>query len=201
VARKLKTYQTSAGFYDLAIAAPSMKAALEAWGSNSNLFHQGFASEATDPRIIAAAMEMPGVVLKRPVGSCGPFTDHAKLPTDLSGHHRRRSQPAKKQGRSSSSKIDDKIARKAATAFQQEQRRRETKQRREDEAEAKKRERRQRVVAQAESALEGARLKHEARLSVIEKERAKLEKRFEQEEGRWDELRNRLESDLRRARR
>ena len=43
-----------------------MKAALAAWGSNSNLFHQGFASEATDPRIIAAAMKMPGVVLKRP---------------------------------------------------------------------------------------------------------------------------------------
>ena len=31
--RKLKTYQTSLGFYDLAIAAPSMKAALEAWGA------------------------------------------------------------------------------------------------------------------------------------------------------------------------
>jgi colicin import membrane protein len=36
---KLKTYQTSLGFYDLAIAAPSMKAALEAWGAGSNLFH------------------------------------------------------------------------------------------------------------------------------------------------------------------
>jgi len=30
MARKLRTYQTSLGFYDLAIAAPSMKAALEA---------------------------------------------------------------------------------------------------------------------------------------------------------------------------
>jgi hypothetical protein len=40
--RKLKTYQTSQGFYDLAIAAPSMKAALEAWRASSNLFHQGF---------------------------------------------------------------------------------------------------------------------------------------------------------------
>jgi hypothetical protein len=29
------------GFFDLAIAAPSMKAALEEWGANSNLFHQG----------------------------------------------------------------------------------------------------------------------------------------------------------------
>jgi hypothetical protein len=41
MARKLKTYQTSLGFFDLAIAAPSMKAALEAWGADSNLFHQG----------------------------------------------------------------------------------------------------------------------------------------------------------------
>ena len=30
MARKLKTCQTSIGFYDLAIAAPSIKAALEA---------------------------------------------------------------------------------------------------------------------------------------------------------------------------
>jgi hypothetical protein len=33
MARKLKTYRTSLGFFDLAIAAPSMKAALEAWGA------------------------------------------------------------------------------------------------------------------------------------------------------------------------
>jgi colicin import membrane protein len=39
MARKLKTYQTSIGFFDLAIAAPSMKAALDARGSKSNLFH------------------------------------------------------------------------------------------------------------------------------------------------------------------
>jgi len=43
MARKLKTYQTSLGFFDQAIAAPSMKAALEAWGADSNLFHQGAA--------------------------------------------------------------------------------------------------------------------------------------------------------------
>src|SRR5258708_3643510 len=45
MAKKLKTYQTSLGFFDLAIAAPSMKAALEAWGADSNLFHQGAATE------------------------------------------------------------------------------------------------------------------------------------------------------------
>ena len=35
MAKRLKTYQTSSGF--LAVAAPSMKAAAEAWGSRTNL--------------------------------------------------------------------------------------------------------------------------------------------------------------------
>jgi hypothetical protein len=46
MARKLKTYQTSLGFFEQAIAAPSMKAALEAGGANSNLFHQGAAKKS-----------------------------------------------------------------------------------------------------------------------------------------------------------
>ena len=81
MARKLKTYQTSLGFFDLAIAAPSMKAALEAWGADSNLFHQGAAKETDDPDVISATMAKPGVVLRRPVGSDGPFGEHAELPT------------------------------------------------------------------------------------------------------------------------
>ena len=84
MARKLKTYQTSLGFFDMAIAAPSMKAALEAWGSKSNLFHQGFASEVDDPDVIAATISKPGVILRRPVGSDGPFKEDADLPSDLS---------------------------------------------------------------------------------------------------------------------
>src|ERR1700728_3496564 len=60
MARKLKTYQTALGFFEQAIAAPSMKAALEAWGADSNLFHQGAAKESHDPDIIAATMAKPG---------------------------------------------------------------------------------------------------------------------------------------------
>jgi hypothetical protein len=37
MARKLKTYQTSLGFFEQAIAAPSMKATVEAWGADSTL--------------------------------------------------------------------------------------------------------------------------------------------------------------------
>jgi hypothetical protein len=48
--------ETSLGFFDLAIAVPSIKAALEAWGADSNLFHQGAAKESDDPYVIAATM-------------------------------------------------------------------------------------------------------------------------------------------------
>src|SRR5665213_3502205 len=83
MARKLKTYQTSLGFFDLAVAAPSMKAALETWGSKANLFHHGFAKETDDPAIVAATMAKPGVVLRRAVGSHGSFSEHAELPKYL----------------------------------------------------------------------------------------------------------------------
>ena len=93
MARKLKTYQTSLGFFEQAIAAPSMKAALEAWGADSNLFHQGAAKESTDPEVIAATMKKPGVVLKRPVGSDGPFGEQAELPKDLGLRERKKPAP------------------------------------------------------------------------------------------------------------
>jgi hypothetical protein len=83
MARKFKTYRTSLGFFEQVIAAPSMKAALKAWSADSNLFHQGEATETADPDIVAAAIKKPGVVLKRPVGSDGPFGEHAKLPKRL----------------------------------------------------------------------------------------------------------------------
>jgi hypothetical protein len=81
--RKLKVYVTSIGFFDLAIAVPSMKAALEAWGADSNLFHQNFAKEVHDADIVKSAMAHPGIVLKRPVGSTKPFAEPSELPEDL----------------------------------------------------------------------------------------------------------------------
>lgn len=80
MARKLKSYVTAIGFFEEAVAAPSMKAALEAWGSEHNLFQQGFAQETDDPAIIAATLEQPGLVLKRPIGSKGVFKKKAALP-------------------------------------------------------------------------------------------------------------------------
>jgi colicin import membrane protein len=93
--RKLKTYQTSQGFFDLAIAAPSMKAALEAWGSKLNLFHKGFAREVDDPDIVAVTLAKPGVVLQRPVGTNEPFVEHAHRPKTLPSADTRDDKPLK----------------------------------------------------------------------------------------------------------
>ncbi|MHB0767536.1 cell envelope biogenesis protein TolA [Bradyrhizobium sp. 5.13L] len=210
--RKLKTYRTSLGFYDQAIAAPSMKAALEAWGASSNLFHQGAATETEDPDIVAATMAKPGIVLRRPVGSDGPFSESAELPTDLGEDEgKRQRRPERKPKREStkrparaarkpSRKIDDQAARKAAAAFEKEERRREAERRKEEAARAKERARRDKAVATAQAALDKARREHESRSEEIEADRAALDARAEAEQDRWDKQRMKLEQALRRAR-
>src|SRR5689334_5622732 len=136
MARKLKTFQTSLGFYDLAIAAPSMKAALEAWGAGSNLFHQGVAKETDDPDVVAATMSKPGVVLKRPAGSNGRFAEHSDLPSDLgsAGKGRRREGRRAKPAKGSPPEISERDSRKAAAEFEKEQKRREAERRGEEAA-------------------------------------------------------------------
>ena len=199
MARKLRTYQTSLGFYDLAIAAPSMKAALEAWGAGSNLFHQGVARETDDPDVVAATMSKPGVILKRPAGSSGRFAEHSELPTsdEAEGDRVKRQPKAKKR---SSPKISDKAARKAALDFEREQKRSEAKRRAEQLAESRKRERREKAVAKAQEAFDKAERDHVARAAAIETERAAVEKRAQDEEARWEKQKEKLEAALRRAR-
>jgi hypothetical protein len=200
--RKLRTYQTSVGFFDLAIAAPSMKAALQAWGANSNLFHQGFAREVDDPKVVAATMAKPGILLRRPVGSNGPFKEHADLPGNLpskedEGQSKKAgAEPAKNRSR----KINDKAARKTAMAFEKEQRQRESERRKEEATLARERERRKKAVAKAEAAIDEARRDHDERASAIDTERASLEKRSEAEDERWEKQKEKLEAALRRAR-
>jgi hypothetical protein len=204
MARKLKTYQTSLGFFDQAIAAPSMKAALEAaWGADSNLFHQGAAKESHDPDIVAATMAKPGVVLRRPVGTDRPFSEHAELPIDLS-----RGGPAKathtskglKAKRRSSRPIDKAAERKAALAYEREQRRHELELAKQEAAREKECERRQQAVDKAQAALDKAEQEHGKRAAAIQAEAEALEKRSQTEEARWDKEKERLEAALRRAR-
>ncbi|MGY4314991.1 cell envelope biogenesis protein TolA [Bradyrhizobium sp. JR3.5] len=203
MARKLKTYQTSLGFYDQAIAAPSMKAALEAWGADSNLFHQGAAKESDDPDVIAAAMAKPGVVLRRPVGTDRPFSEHAELPTDLGrGGPKKAARKSKgsKAKKGSSPPVDKAAERKAALAYEREQRRREREQAKEEAARQKKRERRQQAVDKAQAALAKAEQEHAKRAAAIRAEVEALEKKSQTEDARWDKEKVRLKAALRRAR-
>jgi len=204
MARKLKAYQTSLGFFDLAIAAPSMKAALEAWGADSNLFHQGAAKESNDPDVIAATMAKPGVVLRRPVGSDGSFGEHAELPTDLGDGERPAKAVRKSKGhkakKPSSRPVDKAAERKAALAFEKEQKRRERERASEEVARQKERERRQEAVDKAQAALESAEREHAKRAAAIQLEVDALEKKSQAEDARWDKERGRLEAALRHAR-
>ena len=200
--RKLKTYQTSLGFYDLAIAAPSMKAALDAWGAGSNLFHQGVARESGDAEVVAATMSKPGVVLRRPVGSAGPFREHADLPTDLAGDGPK-PRPKKTLAKPKDQvprTTDDTSARKAALAFEREQRRRENRRRKEEAAKGRERERRNQAIAKAHAALAKSEGEHHKRVATIEAERNALEKKSQAEDARWAKEKDGLERALRRAR-
>jgi colicin import membrane protein len=201
--RKLKTFQTSLGFYDLAIAAPSMKAALEAWGAGSNLFHQGFAKETDDADVVAATMSRPGVVLRRPAGSNGRFREDADLPIDLGCDEvgARRERTRSKANKRRPPKISESAARKAAALeFEREQKRREAERLREEASRRRERERREEAVAKAQAALDKAREKHEAKASAIEAERAEVEKRAEDEKARWEKQKEKLQTALREAR-
>jgi colicin import membrane protein len=202
MARKLKTYQTSLGFFDLAIAAPSMKAALRAWGSDTNLFQQGFAKETDDPAIVAATLAKPGVVLRRPVGSDGAFSERAELPQELPVDKvkERTAKPRATPTEPPAQKVDDKAAREAALAFERERKRRDSERRKEEAAREKERQRREQAIARAEAALAEAKRDHEAKAAEIERDRAALDRRAQAEDARWAKQKEQLETALRRAR-
>lgn len=68
---KLKVFRTPIGFHDAYVAAPSQKAALEAWGSDADLFARGIAEKVTDPKLMDGPLANPGVVIKVSRGSAG----------------------------------------------------------------------------------------------------------------------------------
>lgn len=196
--RKLKAYQTSIGFYDLIIAVPSMKAALEAWGAGSNLFHQGMAKEADDPAAIDTAMAKPGIVLRRPIGSNKRFSESADLPDDLRVDHSapRKAKPAAKK---QSVYKDDAADKRAAAAYEKQRKKDETARRKADAAEAKARERREAAIASAQSELNDAESKHQGAMNELEAERNAIDQRIDAEEERWTNQQTKLDDAIKRA--
>jgi hypothetical protein len=90
--RRLKVYRTAIGFHDAYVAAPSMKAALEAWGTDKNLFARGVAEQVTDPKLTRAALARPGEVVRVPRGSAA---EHVKA-LGATPKRPRRAKPAEK---------------------------------------------------------------------------------------------------------
>ncbi|MDV3257836.1 MAG: hypothetical protein LOX97_08675 [Sphingomonas sp.] len=61
---RLKVFCTTSGFYDSLVAAPSRKAALEAWGAKTDLFSMGAAGLVTDSKLAEKALKRPGEVIR-----------------------------------------------------------------------------------------------------------------------------------------
>ena len=202
MARKLNVFTTSAGFFDLAVSAPSMKAALEAWGAGANLFHQGFAQQTDDPAVVKATMAQPGVVLRRPVGTDQKFTEEAEASeASFEGKVAEKPKAARPRRKSAPAKATDpKQERAAALAFEKERERREHRERQEAAERRKEAARRDRAVAVAMTALEKAEARHEAIVVEIEEARAALDAKADREAGRWRLEREKLEERLREAR-
>ncbi len=89
---KLKVYRTPIGFHDAYVAAASQKAALQAWGSERDLFARGIAEVVTDPMLTAEPLAQPGTVIKRSRGTAAEQI--AALPDTPAKAPRRRSDDA-----------------------------------------------------------------------------------------------------------
>ena len=210
--RKLRAFTTTMGFFDLAIAAPSMKAALEAWGSNQNLFKRGFAKETEDPAIVAATLAHPGVVLRRAVGTEGEFSENADLPKNLVTQTlkrvaKTRARPLRK-GRFVARDQDATAQKAAILDFEKEKARREknlareqAKRRRAEAAEERDEKRRQIAVQKAEAILERARERHEKTVRRLEAQKNSIEDQLDAERQRWKGEEEKLDAKIREARR
>jgi hypothetical protein len=79
--RRLKVYRTTAGFYEVVVAAPNQAEALKAWGIRQNLFAEGAADVVEDAEVVKAANAAPGQPLRRPIGAKGAYEqDPTALP-------------------------------------------------------------------------------------------------------------------------
>ena len=205
--RQLKTYVTTLGFFELAVAAPSMKAALAAWGSERNLFHQGFAKEIGDPAIVASTMAEPGVVLKRAVGSHGAFRRDAELPKSLPAEKPRQAPKPRsaRQAKVSKHTVPAKVvnlveAKAKLAAFKKEQERREADERKKESVRTRQRAKLDAALAKVRAAIEKARFRHDEIIEKMETARKALERRTDAEAARWNRKRETLEEKLRRIR-
>ncbi|HLV08517.1 MAG TPA: hypothetical protein VKY80_12655 [Croceibacterium sp.] len=173
--RKLKVFRTAIGFHDAYVAAPSQKAALEAWGADANLFARGVAEQVTDPELMEEPLARPGEVIRRSRGD---------LATHLKALGPRKKRPSKAPAKAAASKKAakpkpppkrDKVD--AAEAALRETRERQAKEIRALEAER----------AAVERRIEAARAKHGKQLERLERARNKAKEAYRQALAQWSD--------------
>ena len=111
MARALKVFRTPIGFHDAYVAAPSQKAALEAWGSDANLFARGAAERVTDAGLMAEPLAHPGKVIRRPRGTTAEHL--AALPRDKPKSPRPSGSKIEKKALAVSTGTDDRSSKSA----------------------------------------------------------------------------------------
>ena len=96
--RALRVYRLPIGFHDAYVAAPTQKAAIEAWGSDKDVFQRGQAELVTDAELTKEPLENPGKVIKRLRGTAAEqIAALGETPAPAS----KRSAPRRKPGPSS----------------------------------------------------------------------------------------------------
>ncbi|MER8565955.1 hypothetical protein NKH85_19635 [Mesorhizobium sp. M0924] len=138
--------------------------------------------------MVEATIATPGVVLRRPVGSHGEFTEKAMLPKAPEGRRRVREdrvQPAH-GAKKADTRSNEKLELKAAAALEKE-RKLEAVNRAKAKADRERaKKQRERIIAKANAAFEGARSRHEGAVDSIRQRRLELDKEEAQEKERWE---------------
>lgn len=107
---KLKVYRIPVGFHDAYVAAPSQKAAAEAWGTDTSVFARKEAELVHDAALTAEPLAHPGRVIKRLRGTAAEqiaALGRAGGPTAKSQPTKARGKAAKPKPRPSRAKLEE----------------------------------------------------------------------------------------------
>ncbi|MEA1014112.1 hypothetical protein [Sphingosinicella sp. LY1275] len=176
-AAKLKVFRLPIGFHDAYVAAPSQKAAAEAWGTDSGVFARNEAELVTDPELAAEPLASPGQVVKRLRGTAaeqiaalgnGEPTDAPRLSP---GSKPKPKPPSKPKPRPSRATLDEAEAALAAAEGRYD-------------AELKDLREREAALARERKALEARQEKERARLAAL---RETEEAAYREAMRRWRE--------------
>ena len=113
-ARKLKVYRMAVGFHDAYVAAPSQKAAIEAWGSDKDVFTRKQAELVEDPKLTEEPLARPGEVVKRlrgtaaeQIAALGETEAPARRKGATAAPEKAKAKPAKPKPRPSREALED----------------------------------------------------------------------------------------------